>query len=175
MADRVTFSGENRTLIEIFDYYEDTEVALRAYFLGPVAPSKFPLFSLADLRLELHKRLAVHNEASALQILAALEAAFRVDYLKRVYGRKKDCLSKALREIHKVKGPRASLEHEIFEAWADNTTIGPLVIAELKAAFKYRHWLAHGQYWTPKLGRKYDYNRIATLAESVFNGFPFVD
>ena len=34
-------------------------------------------------------------------------------------------------------------------------------------AFKYRHWLAHGRYWEPKLGRIYDYYSLYDLAYSM--------
>jgi len=35
---------------------------------------------------------------------------------------------------------------------------------ELKLAFKFRHWIAHGRYWKPKIGKKYDFNEIFKLA-----------
>ena len=30
-----------------------------------------------------------------------------------------------------------------------------------------------GRYWTPKIGREYDYDDIYTLAESIYDSFPF--
>lgn len=42
-------------------------------------------------------------------------------------------------------------------------------ISELITAFKYRHWLAHGRYWEPKLGRIYDYYSLYDLAYEMEN------
>ena len=70
-------------------------------------------------------------------------------------------------------GNRASLEDEILEAWRDHADGARQVVSELRGAFKYRHWLAHGRYWVPKLGRKFDYHGIHLLAQTVFDSFPF--
>ena len=72
-----------------------------------------------------------------------------------------------------MKGLRVSLEGDIFSAWKQNSTASASTIAELTGAFRYRHWLAHGRYWVPKLGKKYDYEGVYSLADSVFHNFPF--
>jgi len=46
------------------------------------------------------------------------------------------------------------------------------MIGELRGAFKFRHWLAHGSYWPPKLGRRYDFTFVYSLADDVLNAFP---
>lgn len=38
------------------------------------------------------------------------------------------------------------------------------IIGDVKRAFKYRHWLAHGRYWTPKLGQGYNYAAVYGVA-----------
>jgi len=123
----------------------------------------------------LKARIRELDHTSCLSILAAIEAGFRIDYLQRNYKRKKDALSLAFRKIFKEKSRRASLEDDILNAWKDNTHGASELIGNLKGAFKYRHWLAHGRYWQPKLGRQfYDYETIYQLAETVFNSFPFI-
>ena len=107
-----------------------------------------------------------------MSILAALEAAFRMDFLLRCYKRRRDPLSRAFREVHLEKGQRVSLM-DIFSLWQLHSNVSPSVIATLERVFKYRHWLAHGRYWTPKIGREYDYDDIYTLAESIYDAFPF--
>jgi hypothetical protein len=107
-------------------------------------------------------------------LLSALEAAFRIDYLQRSYQRKKDKLSKTFRNLHQQKGSRASLEENILSVWKEHTSVPANLIGDLRGVFKYRHWLAHGRYWTPKLGQKYDYDSIYELAEIVFKSFPFM-
>lgn len=44
------------------------------------------------------------------------------------------------------------------------TCMSKALLGELAGAFRYRHWLAHGRYWQPKLGRKYDYLSVFGLA-----------
>jgi len=46
------------------------------------------------------------------------------------------------------------------------------LIGELKGAFRFRHWLAHGRYFQP--GRKYDYRGLYVLAINVLTNFPLV-
>jgi hypothetical protein len=93
--------------------------------------------------------------------------------LKRCYGKKKDPVSRALRGIYKKKQEKASLEDEIFEAWISNSSGTRTLIGELRGAFRFRHWLAHGRYWTAKLGRRYDFDDVFTLADQTLQSFPF--
>jgi uncharacterized protein YutE (UPF0331/DUF86 family) len=65
------------------------------------------------------------------------------------------------------------LDEDIFEAWKANVTGSKRLIGELRGAFKFRHWLAHGQYWELK-SRKYDFSSVYDLAYEVMNTFGFV-
>jgi hypothetical protein len=112
--------------------------------------------------------------ASALTILSALEAAFRIDYLQRCYLRQKDPLSRAFRDLHRRKQTRVRLETEIFDIWKEYTDVEAKLISDLRGAFNFRHWLAHGRYWEPKLGRKYDFVTVYALAAIVLSSFPFL-
>ena len=110
---------------------------------------------------------------SSLNILAALEAAFRVDFIQRCQGRKRDALSGVFRDVYQKKGLRVSLEDDIFSSWRQiHPELKPYV-SSLTSALKYRHWLAHGRYWTRKWGKEYDYQEIYSLAQSTFDTFPF--
>ena len=172
---RVSFSGENLEVSEINQYYEDVATSIRNYF-SPINPRyevRFFGYTLDEIRNEMHATLEEHERNSAMNILAALEAAFRVDFLQRCYKRRKDRLSRAFRDIHKQKRMRISLEDDIFSAWTDNSSVASSVLSDLRGAFKYRHWLAHGRYWEPKLGQKYDYQSLYVLAKSVFDNLPF--
>ncbi len=172
---RVSFSGENLDLSEINQYYEDIAASIRNYF-SPINPRyeiRFFGYTPDEIYNEMRTTLEEHERNSAMNILAALEATFRVDFLQRCYKRRKDLLSRALRDVHKQKGIRVSLEDDIFSAWKDNSPVVSSILSDLRGAFKYRHWLAHGRYWEPKLGRKYDYQGIYVLAKLVFDNFPF--
>ena len=109
----------------------------------------------------------------AMNILASLEATFRIDYLQRNYKRKRDLLSRELRAVYQVKGEYASLEDEILTAWRRCVPKYAQAISELVGAFKYRHWLAHGRYWTPRHGRRYAYHELFQLADAIFDELIF--
>lgn len=109
---------------------------------------------------------------AALAVLSSLEASFRVDYLVRCYEKKKDKISMAFRKLHKTKRDRPHLEGELLAVWKlALPTVQPL-ISQLIGALKYRHWLAHGRYWTPKLGGKYDFLSVLLLAQSIHADVP---
>jgi hypothetical protein len=176
MADRVSFSGKNLTLADIAGYYADVEAAIRGYYADTSATFavRFAHYTRTEVHAEMDQRLMEHDHASALIALAAVEAAFRIDYLLRVDTKQKDRLSRALRDLHKEKGARVSLEEDIFDAWRQHASIPPRLIGDLRGAFRYRHWLAHGMYWTAKLGQRYDFRSIWLLADGVLNTLPIL-
>ena len=123
-----------------------------------------------ELEIDLEKTLAEIEKSSSMSVLSALEAIFRIDYLLRNYRRKRDPLSKKLISLYRRRGERASLEDEILPVWREYRPDYDSVISELVDAFKYRHWLAHGRYWIPKLGRDYAYHDLFQIAYGLFNG-----
>lgn len=174
-SPRVSFSGEHLELPGISRHHLDIETSVRDYFSlrNPRLEPRFTGYTPDEIRKELASTLEENERTTCMTILASLEAAFRLDYLQRCYKRLRDPLSREFRALHATKGSRASLEGDIFSAWKRNSTVTASTISELTGAFKYRHWLAHGRYWKPKLGKKYDYQGVYSLAESVFNSFPF--
>jgi hypothetical protein len=175
MPSKVAFSKQHSEIEKLTLYYYDVEGSLRLYF-SPDAPSysvRFAPYSRAEVNCKLNERLAELELASALTALSAIEAAFRIDYLQRCYLRKKDPLSRAFRRLHKEKETKVSLEDEIFEMWKEHTTGASPLIGNLRGAFKFRHWLAHGRYWVPRFP-KYDFQAILILAESVLNALPLL-
>lgn len=175
-AGRVPFSRLNLDIAAITAHHEDVDRSLRDSFLptSPFVASRYASDTFAEVGARLAQRLVENETSSVMSLLASLEADFRIDYLERGYQRLKDRLSRRFRELHKLKGARVSLEEEIFGAWKDKTTVPGDLIAELRSAFRYRHWIAHGRYWVPKLGRKYDYFAVNNLAQLVRASFPFV-
>lgn len=173
MAKRVSFSGENISLSQAYSYYRDLDASLRLFFssLSPHYLSRFTGYNISEVQKELEDRIAELDLTTTMSILAAAEAAFRIDYLQRCYLKKKDAVSLAMIAIHKEKEARASLEDDILEAWKANTIGSSKIISDLRGAFKFRHWMAHGRYWTPKLGRKYDYASVYPLVYQAFEAF----
>lgn len=174
MLERVSFSGQHLELSRIVSHHTDVESALKLYY-SPSSPDyvvRFADYVASEVRNELLDRLDEHKRWTVFSILSAVETAFCIDYLQRNYTKKKDPPSRELRALHKRKGSRASLEDDIFDAWKKRTSVPGRLIEDLKGAFKYRHWLAHGRYWEPKLGRRYDYDGVYILAKMVFSSFP---
>jgi hypothetical protein len=162
------------SLTDISEYHLDAERALHLYF-SPLAPDyavRFFGYQPSSVRIELDSRLAETDLRSALAVLTRLEAAFRTDYDLRCNRRKRDSISRNFRELRKTRDSRVGLETEIFDVWREHMPELRSLISDLRGAFKFRHWLAHGRYWVPKLGRRYDYNDIYTLATIVLGRFP---
>lgn len=175
MPNRVSFSRQDIDIREFAFYYDDVEKSLRLYFSSDAKTYSFRFagYSYAEVNKELNERLLELEMGSALAVLSAIEAAFRIDYLQRCYLKKKDPVSRAFRLLHKKKGTKVSLEDEIFEVWKTHTRGASTLIGKLRGAFTFRHWLAHGRYWTPKFP-KYDYSAVYFLAETALNSLPLV-
>ena len=169
---RITFSGEHLRLVRIAQYYNDIEASVRRYFsFNNLHPDdRFADYTPAEIELDMISVLEEHARSTSMSILAALEAAFRMDYLQRCYKRRKDPLSRSFRALHRQRGQNVALK-DIFSLWQRHSNVRSIV-SDLERAFRYRHWLAHGRYWTPKIGREYDEDLYA-LAESIYNSFPF--
>jgi hypothetical protein len=96
-----------------------------------------------------------------LGMLACAEAALRVDMIERVHKKKRDDVSRRFRVICKEqRNRRIRFEEDVLDTWAEH---GPgsgikKSVAAFKGALPLRHWLAHGRYWKPKLGRAAGYN-----------------
>lgn len=155
-------------------YHFDVVESLKLYF-NPDSPhslallDKYPGPRIAVRSLDYIEETGLR---SSIAILTSIEAAFQLDYQYRCRMRLKDSLSRAFRAIYKRKPDYVSLEKDIFDAWSSYASEAQPLIGELRSAFKFRHWLAHGRYWTPKLGRNYDFNILYFLAETVFEELP---
>lgn len=102
------------------------------------------------------------DQLAMLGMLASTEAAMRIDFIERVSFKKKDDVSRKFRDAYKRRKRRIErirLEEEILDGWKSqgDVRIGRAV-AEFKGALNLRHWLAHGRYWRPKLGRAAGYD-----------------
>ena len=105
----------------------------------------------------------------------ALEAALRIDFLSRVKFKKKDTVSRAFRELYKQQKMQVRLNEDILEVWKYcHPEFRPLV-SQLRSALRYRHWLAHGRYWIPKLDRSYDYASVYDLASQTIADLPLME
>ena len=80
-------------------------------------------------------------------------------------------LTGLFRDLHHDRRTRVSLEGDILKVWRQAPNVPTSMITALTDAFKYRHWLAHGRYWTPKF-QKLGYDEVYSLAQATFEAFP---
>ena len=175
MASRVTFSGQHLGLSDIAEHHLDLQSSLNLFFsdASPAFPVRFLGYLKAEVSAELGDRLEETSLASSLVVLASVEAAFRIDYLQRCYRKDKKPISRHFRAIYSTKKQHVSLDEDIFDGWIAYHSAERSLIGELRRAFRFRHWLAHGRYWTPKLGRRYNYEDAYALADETLSNFPF--
>jgi len=168
MVDRSTASEQPLSLEEIQKYHEDAVTSLRYYFTEASSSlARFFDSTPQALTEELKQRIGETGLRSILVTLAALEASFRIDYEIRCDRRFKDPLSRAFRSMYRKHKQHVSLDEDIFEAWKTYNPTSKRVIGELRTAFRLRHWLAHGRYWHPKIGRNFDFESVYDLAAAV--------
>jgi hypothetical protein len=175
MGDKVSFSEDILTFENVAMSHSDTEICIRFYYSMPSIERHNPKFigyRAEDLTNEQAERLDDLDRNSSFGVLSALEASFRVDFLLRCYKREKDDLSRYFRDIYKNQNSSVSFEENILEGWKIHHPENKTLISEVKGAFRYRHWIAHGCYWEPKLGRKFDFLYVYLLAQSVNQTLP---
>ena len=173
MAKRVSFSGGHNSIEQVAEHHRDIEDGLRALFSPSSAnyAVRFLSYKPSEIADELKSRLEEADRQSTMILLAAVEAAFRIDYLQRCYDRRRDDVSRRFKELHNVKEFYARLGEDILEVWKSARSDQGTLIGHLRGAFNYRHWIAHGRYWVPKLGRKYDFATVYGLAQQAFQEF----
>ena len=166
------------SIIEIAGYHNDVVDSLKLYFseISPNFSDRFFGRSPREIASELASRIEETDRRSAFFILTALEAAFQADYLRRCQEKTKGDVSDAFRLIYRKRKQKARLDDDIFQTWREKSSVpGPQLISRLRDAFNFRHWLAHGRYYEPNLGRKkYDFNFVYSLADDVLNAFPLL-
>jgi hypothetical protein len=150
--------------------------SLKLYF-SPKAPD-FPIRYAGQahttVQQQLLQRIDEVELSSTFTLLTRLEASFRVDFDSRCRKRLKDDLSRYFRDIEKRQGDKVRLDDDILEGWRLHSSIYPTpLIGQIRSAFKFRHWLAHGRYWAPKIGRTYDFSFVYTMVTAIVASFPF--
>lgn len=179
MISKAFFSESSQDIDDIINWFNVCKNAIYDYKNKIVSgirqgsefnlPREFLGFTLKELDIyfdNLNKEL---ENVTCLSLLSAVEAKLRTDYLFRACNKKKDTLSKKFRSIYKQKSQKASLEEDILNTWTEIYPELKNIIGDYKGALNYRNWLAHGRYWNPKLGRKYDVDVIYTISNNIVN------
>lgn len=169
MRKKVSINPDQLTVSDVWEHYEnlrDCTVQMyeqakqcRLQNSSPCNPRFFGM-TAGEIDEFFEKNLEETDRQVCLFLIAAAEAAFRVDFLQRVYDKKRDEISRQFRTIFREKRNNSrlniNLEDDVLNVWVENVPSTKPHFGSFKGALNYRHWLAHGRYWVPKLGRKYD-------------------
>jgi hypothetical protein len=96
---------------------------------------------------------------------------WRIDFRLRIARRAKDPLSRAFRVLQKSTA-RARFDEDVLGLWKEHHPELKQLVSELRAALKFRHWLAHGRYWERPSNGRFDYVSIYDLAVATLFHFP---
>ena len=155
MENRFKYLLQKEVINEMFI---ERQEALRLFY------QHLPYQNRSEIQKKLNHHLEELEKDASLNLLAFIEASFRLDYQIRCKKRLKDEISQKLRTYHKVYESKLPLEI-LFDEWKKSLNIPPNIISSLKGAFKYRHWLAHGRYWKYK-GEQYDFYKLYDIASA---------
>jgi len=167
---------QEQKLNQIILYYETLKSSLN-YYRNVIEQKQFIDnnyldYSNKELTQSFRDHLEELDNNVCFNILNAVEASFRVDYINRVKKKLKDNTSKKLRELYKLKQERASLEHDILNIWKQENDNLKTIISDYARTLKYRHWFAHGRYFEPKFGKNYDVETVTLIARTIFVKIP---
>lgn len=129
-------------------------------------PDEFVGLTIDDLNDVFATQRVELDTLLCFSLLSAVEAMFRMDYIVRCQTRKpRDKVTASLRIIYRKKGLRADFSGDLLHTWRVARPELAGDIGDLTAAFRYRHWLAHGRYWVLKLARRYDFSTVYRICE----------
>ena len=170
----LVFSNEHLPLEKISKQYTSVAGSIELYFSrnNPRFSQIFSFYSPQEILGERSTCLLEHELGTSMTVLAAVEAAFRIDFELRCQSVKVDPISDRLRAIRRGRTQHSiSFAGDILNGWERAFPTGRQVISAMREAYQFRNWLAHGRYWIPETD-KFDYGDLYALAENVFAVFP---
>lgn len=168
------FSNEHLPLEKIGKQYSSVKASIQLYFShnNPQFSQIFQFYSRQELLGEHIACILEHELGTSMTILAAMEAAFRIDFELRCQSMYVDAISIQLRQIQRGRTQHSiSFVGGILNGWNQAFPAGREIISAMRDAYQFRNWLAHGRYWIPDVN-KFDYGDLYALAENVFTVFP---
>jgi hypothetical protein len=189
-------SGKHQSLQKVWDWYEfqraligeEKSRVLDALAHGAGLASPRYVWKMRDeLESDFKYQADELAEVAKLGMLASTEAALWVDFVERVWNKKKDTVSRRFLTIsggrwwswsHWRRIRKIRLEEDILDTWRDHGSDPGIkhVVSEFKGALNLRHWLAHGRYWEATLGRAlYDVVDVFDICRELLQatGLPF--
>jgi len=164
-------SNEHLPFPDIKRLYEERKESLTCFCVW--GNTYFTGVSKKELKRHLAYHLREVEYDACLTLLAAIEAALRLDFDSRHTKRLKDSKSKEVRRIAGLQRGDFSYKipiDKLIDLLAFDGSVKNSTIDSLKIYFKFRHWLAHGRYWLLKIGRaKPTFADIYQLAQTINN------
>jgi hypothetical protein len=179
---KISFTKSHSAIEDIEGYYVDSEDSLNSFYnvdfeSGEIS-AKFFGYSKEDVFGELKERKEILDRMCSLELLAAIEARVKIDYIIRGQDKLRDDLSKKIRVVYDSKENRASLKDDIISVWRTERPEHKTRLDNLGLALDYRNWLAHGRYWQPNRSphiHRYDFLSIYSLAEDVLDNMDLLE
>ena len=175
------------TLDEVARQYRLGKNSLKCYrdaiLEGKVnIPAEFIGLTENELREEFKKLESEIKKCAVFNILTTLEAEFKIDFLIRVQKRYKCSISRKFRKLYKHykkqhRENKISLKEIILKSWKEEFPELRRVIDPYIEVLNYRHCLAHGRWWKPKIhvayDEKYDFDTVYGLAQNIYESISF--
>lgn len=154
-----------RISVASLDHYRAAVAGLVA--TGGAVPPDFVGLTLDEVDAVFVARRDELDALLCLSLLSAVEAMFRMDYLTRAESRRpRNQVTSGLRDLYRRQGVHAHFE-DILSVWREVRSDLSEPISDLRSALHYRHWLAHGRYWVPKWGKRYDFVSVYRICEAL--------
>ncbi|BBB89712.1 MAG TPA: hypothetical protein PKA28_12460 [Methylomusa anaerophila] len=152
MGRRVNLSKQNKNIEDILEWYQITKNSLdenEKLIISNKNTTLKQFIGLTKQEVEEYFKY-VKDELEkmvCLDLLAAIEAALKIDYFIRAEGKKRETISKFFREDYKKTKGKVSLDGTILSAWKEFYPEYRHKIGAYRGFLKYRNWLAHGRIW----------------------------
>lgn len=147
--------------------YSDNNVNFESLFVGK---------SRREVEIEKEKLMKESDKTHSLLLLTSVEAIIRLDAEERYRKRGKDALSKKIKEIYRAR-KNIKLEDHLIAARIEVEPELKRFYDELKVAFKYRHWLAHGRYWESNIqqikSNSFEFTNLRLIIYNVISNSDF--
>ncbi|WP_137279315.1 hypothetical protein [Pseudomonas rhizoryzae] len=172
---RISFlpSGQHQSIKDIAENFETISDSLSYYYTSVESKAlNHPLRTEEELSEGYRCSMRELEMMTCLGLLAAIEALFRLDYIARVEKKLKDPMSQDFRRIYNRHKLDVRFD-DLIKVWKRRRPTFRVYFERLTVALHFRHWLAHGRYWSPRLGRRHGYLDIYDLASSIEDDVSF--
>lgn len=166
---RIDFSGHIQTIAQIFDYYQLLKNLIQDHFdsqKNPTYEVDFDKMTNEEISKLKKENLLELERSASFNLLALVEARFRIDFCARCERRKRDVLSNLFRAFYNPANRiySYSYKEQILANWKVAHPDIVDLLNEIGQVADYRNWLAHGRFWEFKDNlKKYTFNYIHDL------------